>query len=234
MFFPGFFFSPYYFLFAAPALLLGLYAQFKIRAAYSKWSKVPNGQGMTGLQAARSLLSAANLYDVQVGEVPGQLTDQYDPRRKTLGLSAGVGRTASVASIGIVAHEVGHAIQDAQGYGPMRMRSSMVGAVNIGTMLGPIVFILGYLLQTYDLALLGIVLFSAAAVFSLVTLPVERNASSRALALLQSTGMVSTADYKGAKSVLDAAALTYVAAAAQSISTLLYYVFLLGGVRRRS
>jgi len=227
------FFDPMYFVFALPALLLGLYAQFKIKSSYNKYLRVANGRGITGATAARSLLDTAGLYDVAIEGVAGELTDHYDPSKRKLGLSKGVAQSASVAALGIVAHEVGHAVQHAEGYGPLKLRSAIVPAVQIGTWLGPILFIVGFLLQAYNLAIIGVLVFAAGAMFSVVTLPVELNASSRAMAMLTNTGLVTQQEYKGAKSVLSAAALTYVAAAAQSISTLLYYVFLLGGLRRR-
>ena len=226
------FFDPMYFIFALPALLLGLYAQFKIKSSYNKYLRVANGRGIDGATAARSLLDNAGLFDVEIEGIAGELTDHYDPSKRKLGLSRGVAQSASVASLGIVAHEVGHAVQHAEGYGPLKLRSAIVPAVQIGTWLGPILFIVGFLLQAYNLAIIGIIVFAAGAVFSLVTLPVEFNASSRAMAMLTNTGLVTQQEYKGAKSVLSAAALTYVAAAAQSISTLLYYVFMLGGLRR--
>ncbi|GAB4505891.1 MAG: zinc metallopeptidase [Anaerolineales bacterium] len=232
MFFPGLYFDPMYLIFALPALVLGLYAQMKIRTSYSKYLRVPNGRGITGLNAARYLLDSAGLYDVEIEGTPGELSDHYDPSSKKLRLSRGVANSPSVAALGIVAHEVGHAVQHAEGYGPLRLRSAIVPVVSIGTWLGPILFIIGFLLQAYDLAVLGVIAFAGAAVFSLITLPVELNASSRAMQMLTKTGLVTQQEYNGAKSVLSAAALTYVAAAAQSISTLLYYVFLLGGLRR--
>ncbi|MBC7258025.1 MAG: zinc metallopeptidase [Chloroflexi bacterium] len=232
MFFPGLYFDPMYLIFALPALLLGLYAQMKIRTSYSKYLRVANSRGITGLNAARYLLDNAGLYDVEIEGTPGELSDHYDPSSRKLRLSRGVANSASVAALGIVAHEVGHAVQHAEGYGPLRLRSAIVPVVSIGTWLGPILFIIGFLLQAYDLAVLGVIAFAGAAVFSLVTLPVELNASSRAMQMLTQTGLVTRQEYNGAKSVLSAAALTYVAAAAQSISTLLYYVFLLGGLRR--
>jgi Zn-dependent membrane protease YugP len=219
-------------IFALPALLLGLYAQMKIRTSYSKYLRVANSRGITGLNAARYLLDNAGLYDVEIEGTPGELSDHYDPSSRKLRLSRGVANSPSVAALGIVAHEVGHAVQHAEGYGPLRLRSAIVPVVNIGTWLGPILFIIGFLLQAYDLAVLGVIAFAGAAVFSLVTLPVELNASARAMQMLTNTGLVTQQEYNGAKSVLSAAALTYVAAAAQSISTLLYYVFLLGGLRR--
>jgi hypothetical protein len=227
------FFDPMYLVFALPALLLGLYAQFKIKSSYNKYLRVANGRGITGATAARSLLDNAGLYDVAIEGVAGELTDHYDPSKRKYGQSKGVAQSASVAALGIVAHEVGHAVQHAEGYGPLKLRSAIVPAVQIGTWLGPILFIVGFLLQAYNLAIIGVLVFAAGAVFSVVTLPVELNASSRAMAMLTTTGLVTQQEYNGAKSVLSAAALTYVAAAAQSISTLLYYVFLLGGLRRR-
>lgn len=232
MFFPGLYFDPMYLIFALPALLLGLYAQMKIRTSYSKYLRVPNGRGITGLNAARYLLDSAGLYDVEIEGTPGELSDHYDPSKRKLRLSRGVANSPSVAALGIVAHEVGHAVQHAEGYGPLRVRSAIVPIVNIGTWLGPILFVIGFVLQAYDLAVLGVIAFAGAAVFSLITLPVELNASARAMQMLTKTGLVTQQESNGAKSVLSAAALTYVAAAAQSISTLLYYVFLLGGLRR--
>ena len=226
------YFDPMYFIFALPALLLGLYAQFKIKSSYNKYLKIANGRGITGATAARSLLDNAGLFDVEIEGVSGELTDHYDPSKRKLGLSRGVAQSASVASLGIVAHEVGHAVQHAEGYGPLKLRSAIVPAVQVGTWLGPILFIVGFMLQAYNLAIIGVIVFAAGAVFSLVTLPVELNASSRAMAMLTNTGLVTQQEYKGAKSVLSAAALTYIAAAAQSISTLLYYGFLLTGLRR--
>lgn len=232
MFFPGLYFDPMYLIFALPALLLGLYAQMKIRTSYSKYLRVPNSRGITGLNAARYLLDSAGLYDVEIEGTPGELSDHYDPSKRKLRLSRGVANSPSVAALGIVAHEVGHAVQHAEKYGPLQVRSAIVPIVSIGTWLGPILFIIGFLLQAYDLAVLGVLAFAGAAVFSLITLPVELNASSRAMQMLTRTGLVTQQEYNGARSVLSAAALTYVAAAAQSISTLLYYVFLLGGLRR--
>ncbi|MDH7489809.1 MAG: zinc metallopeptidase [Anaerolineae bacterium] len=232
MFFPGLYFDPMYLIFALPALVLGLYAQMKIRTSYSKYLRVANARGLTGLNAARYLLDSAGLYNVEIEGTPGELSDHYDPSSRKLRLSRGVANSPSVAALGIVAHEVGHAMQHAEGYGPLRLRSAIVPIVSIGTWLGPILFVIGFLLQAYDLAVLGVLAFAGAAVFSLITLPVELNASSRAMQMLTKTGLVTQQEYSGAKSVLSAAALTYVAAAAQSISTLLYYVFLLGGLRR--
>ncbi len=224
--------DPVYFIFALPALLLALYAQYKVQSAYSRYARVRNRLGLDGVSAAEILLRHNGLYGVKIEGVPGVLTDHYDPRTKALRLSAEVARKPSVAAIGIVAHEIGHATQDAENYLPLRLRSGLVPMVNLGSWLGPILFVVGWLLNAFDLAAIGLILFSLGAVFALVTLPVEFNASRRALKMLQETGLVSYEDLKGVKSVLSAAALTYVAALAQSISTILYYAFLLFGLRR--
>jgi uncharacterized protein len=220
-----------YFLFAMPALLLGLYAQAKVRGAYNKYSKVRTMQGITGAQIARRLLDSQGLHNVAVEETKGVLSDHYDPRGKVLRLSPEVYRTPSVAAAGIAAHEMGHALQDAQKYAPLALRSAMVPTVQFGSMLGPIIFIAGFMLNFTTLAWAGVILFGATAAFALVTLPVEFDASRRAKQLLQSHNFVMGEEMQGINKVLDAAALTYVAAAIQAISTLLYYVFLLSGRR---
>jgi len=227
------FFDPMYFVFALPALLLAFYAQFKVQTAYRKYLRVRNRRGLTGLEAARYLLSANGLGHVSVEGTRGYLSDHYDPRSKTLRLSPQVARSESVAALGIVAHEVGHATQDARGYVPLRLRSGLVPVVNFGSWLGPILFFIGLLMGHIKLAWLGVLFFAGAAVFALITLPVEFNASRRALQMLTASGLVvSSSEAKGVKQVLDAAALTYVAALAQAISTLLYYMFLLMGLSR--
>lgn len=231
MFFPMF--NPTYYLFALPALLLGLYAQYKIRATYRKYQQRRNQSGLSGYEAAGRLLSANGLGHVGVHETSGQLSDHYDPRKKELFLSRGVARSASVAALGIVAHEVGHAVQDQQDYLPLKIRGGMVPAVQVGSWLGPIIFLAGMLLPIPNLSLIGLILFSGTLVFSLVTLPVEYDASRRAVAMLRQTGLASGSELEATRNVLSAAALTYVAAAAQALSTILYYVFLLGGFRRR-
>jgi Zn-dependent membrane protease YugP len=232
-----FFFDPRYLIFALPALLLAFYAQYKVKSAYAKYSRKPNARGLSGYEAARILLRSAGLDNVTVDEVPGQLSDHYDPSKNVLSLSQGVARSQSVAALGIVAHEVGHAMQDASNYGPLRVRSGLVPAVSIGSWLGPIVFLVGFLLSAYTgstaIAWLGVFLFAGTAVFALITLPVEFNASHRALQLLHSFQLADGQELQETKQVLDAAALTYVAALAQALSTLLYYVFLLTGFSRR-
>ena len=228
-----FFFDPLYFVFALPALLLALFAQWRVRATYQKYAQIPNMRGLSGTDAARKLLEATGLGHVNLEGASGQLTDHYDPRSRTLRLSQGVATGKSVASLGIVAHELGHAVQHHEQYLPMRLRASIVPAANLGTYLGPILFVIGLLLNLTSLAWLGIILFSGAVVFSLVTLPVELDASRRALVLLYDNGLVDVRERDGARAVLNAAALTYFAALAQAVSNLLYYVFLLTGSRRR-
>ena len=232
MYWPAF--DPMYYLFALPALILGLYAQYKVRSSYSKYLRVQNRSNAAGYQVAQRLLAENGLDNVDVKETRGQLTDHYDPRNKTLFLSSGVSRSSSVAFLAIVAHEVGHAVQDEQEYLPLKLRGGLVPVVQIGSWLGPILFLVGMWLPTISsLSLIGLVLFSGTLVFSLITLPVELDASQRAVVMLKRSGLVSPVEEKATRAVLSAAALTYVAAAAQSISTILYYVFLLGGSRRR-
>ena len=227
-----FYFDPVYLLFALPALLLAMFAQWKVSSAYSKYTKVRNSKNLTGEQVAAYLLRANGL-NLNVSGTSGQLTDHYDPRNKTLYLSAGVAQTPSVAALGIVAHEVGHAVQDYQGYAPMRLRAWLVAPASVGPWVGYILFIIGVFINLSGLVWLGIAFFSASLLFALATLPVEFNASQRALAMLRSSALVGPGEVNAAQSVLTAAALTYVAAAAQALSTLLYYVFIALNLGRR-
>ncbi len=228
-----YYFDPRYFLFAMPALLLALYAQWRVRSTYAKYSQVANTTGLTGAETARRLLDAAGLFNVRIERIPGELTDHYDPGAKVLRLSDSTYSSYSVAATGVCAHEVGHAIQDARAYAPMRLRTGLVPVAGIGSNLGYILFILGFFINSFGLATVGLILFSAAAVFAAVTLPVEFNASNRALALLEANGLVAPQDYAMAKEVLDAAALTYVAGLAQALSQVLYFALLLSGMQRR-
>jgi Zn-dependent membrane protease YugP len=229
-----FFLDPIYMLFMLPGFLLVMIAQLWVSSTYRRWSQVRSSYGLSGADAAQRLLSAGGLSDVSLGVTPGQLTDHYDPRNRTLQLSAGVAQSASVASIAIAAHEIGHAMQDKEGYAPMRFRSALVPAANLGSWLGWILIIVGLLLQITQVAWLGILVFSAGALFALATLPVELNASSRARALLTSSGMIYSEDERrGVNAVLNAAAFTYVAALAAAILQLLYWVSLVGGMGRR-
>ena len=220
-----------YFLFALPALLLGLYAQWRVKSSFSRYSQVRTQRGVTGAQVARSLLDAQGLYDVRVEESKGFLSDHYDPRGKVLRLSPDVYHTPSVAAAGVAAHEMGHAMQDASRYWGLVARSALVPAVQFGSWLGPLVFFAGFLFLGETVAWSGRILFAAVAVFALVTLPVEFDASARAKRLLVSHGILFDNEMQGVNRVLNAAALTYVAAAIQALSTLLYYAFLLLGRR---
>jgi len=232
-----FIFDPRYLIFALPALLLAFYAQWRVSSAYGRYSRKPNARGISGYEAARILLRSAGLDHVRVEEVPGKLSDNYDPGKKVLRLSQGVSQNRSVASLGIVAHEVGHAMQDATNYTPLRVRSGLVPAVQIGSWLGPLIFFAGFFLSgmtgSTAIAWLGLFLFAGTVVFALITLPVEFNASKRAMQLLRSYQLADGRELQETKQVLDAAALTYVAALAQALSTLLYYIFLLTGFSRR-
>lgn len=222
-----------YLLFALPALLLGLYAQARVKGAFNKFSRVAMPGGLAGAEVARRLLDMNGLQHVRIEPVGGMLSDHYDPRTKVLRLSPDVFQGRSVAAAGIAAHETGHAIQDQKRYAPLMLRSLMVPTVQFGSFLGPIVFMVGFFLRLESIAWLGVMLFGAVAAFAIVTLPVEFDASARAKRELVTQGILTPVELKGVNSVLDAAALTYVAGAAQALSTLLYYVFLLSGNRRR-
>lgn len=232
--------DPTYLLYMLPGLLLVMLAQFWVNRTYSKWSKVRNSRDISGAKAARELLSAGGLYGVEMEATPGKLSDHYDPRSKKLRLSRGVAESNSVAAIAIAAHEIGHADQDIKDYLPLRFRAALVPAVNIGSYLGMILIVIGLLIQSAfgtQLAWIGVGIFALGAVFALATLPVELNASARARALLQRSGLVTNQEeMEGVSAVLNAAALTYVAALATAILQLLYWVSLVsgaGGRRRR-
>lgn len=225
-----------YLLFSLPALLLGFWAQLKVQAAFNKYSQVRSFVGLTGAQVARRILDMNGLNHVRVEEVGGLLSDHYDPTKKVLRLSHDVYRGNSLAAAGIAAHEAGHALQHRENYGPLKIRTFMVPSVQIGSWLGPIIFIVGLLMSSTigtQIAWFGLLLFGATALFAIVTLPVEFDASRRAKAWLSDSGIIYRGEeMKGVNSVLDAAALTYVAAAIQAVSTILYYAFLLMGRRR--
>jgi Zn-dependent membrane protease YugP len=226
--------DPTYLLFMAPAFILMLITQWYVNSAYSKWGKVPARARMTGAQAADRLIRAGGLYGVRVEQIPGNLTDHYDPRDKVLRLSTGVYQGASIASIAVAAHELGHAMQDNEGYFPLKLRAAMVPAVNVGSYLGWILIILGLVLGMTQLSWLGIIIFSGGALFALATVPVEINASSRAKRLLVDSGLIGGTDEEsGVNNVLNAAALTYVAALITAVLQLLYWVTLVMGGRRR-
>jgi len=218
-------------LFGLPAMLLAMYAQFRVQRAYSKYSKVRNRQNATGADVAQTLMRDHDI-NIAVETIPGNLTDHYDPRRDVMRLSQGVARTPSVAAMGIVAHELGHAMQDKTGYPLLKLRAGIVPLVQIGSSIGYIALLGGLMLGITGLAWLGVLLFSGGALFALVTLPVELDASNRAMKMLQASRLVSGEEVAQVKSVLGAAALTYVAALAQAFSQLLYFVFMALGMGR--
>lgn len=224
-----FFFDINYMIYMIPAFILMGLTSWYVRHAYSKWSRVPAQSGLTGAQAAKRLISSGGLYGVQIQGIAGEMTDNYDPTTKTLNLSQGVGNAASVASLAIAAHELGHAMQDAEGYFPLRLRGALVPAANIGSQLGWVLILIGLFIYQ-PLAWLGVIIFSLGAVFALVTLPVEFDASARAKRLLTDSGIIIGEEERGGvNAVLNAAALTYVAALVTAVFQVLYYVNLLRG-----
>lgn len=229
-----FYFNSQYLLFMVPAILAMLAAQLYVNSVYRKWGKVPTSSGAAGLDAIRRILSRTDMEDIHIQQVPGQLTDHYDPRKKELYLSPSVYQGNSIASVAIAAHELGHAQQDQEGYFPLQLRSMLVPAVNIGSTLGWILIMVGLVLNLIGIAWLGVFAFSGGTIFALATLPVELNASSRARVLLQNSGIILTSqEQRGVNQVLNAAALTYVASLFTSVMQLLYWISIVSGGRRR-
>lgn len=222
----GFYYDVYYLVLVIPAMLLAVWAQMKVSTTFGKYSKVGTRSGLTGAQAARQILDRNGLQQVKIEQVRGKLTDHYDPRTNVVRLSDSVYASTSVAAIGVAAHEVGHAVQHATGYGPIKLRAAIIPVTNIGSKLAIPLVLLGFLMQFDTLVTLGILLFATVAVFQLVTLPVEFNASSRALATLEGSNMLAPEELGGAKRVLSAAALTYVAALIVAVANLLRLVLL--------
>ncbi|MBW6454399.1 MAG: zinc metallopeptidase [Trueperaceae bacterium] len=212
-------------------LVLTLGVQWWLRSTYGRWERVANASGLTGADTARAILRANGLHDVKVEPVPGQLSDHYDPRSRTVRLSEAHFRVPSVAGAAVAAHEVGHALQHAKAYAPLRWRSQLVPVAQIGQNFGPWIVIGGFMLGVAGMVEVGIALFGAAVLFQLVTLPVEFDASKRAVVEMERLGLATTADVGGSRQVLNAAALTYVAAAAASVAYLLYYVTMFMGSR---
>ena len=224
-----------YLIFVAPALVLSLWAQAKVKSTYAKYSQIATYSGMTGAQVADRILRDSNIALVDDPErypggsacgleaIPGELTDHYDPRSRTLRLSQDIYHGNSIAALGIAAHEVGHAIQHAKLYAPLMLRNVVYPVCNIGSTLAWPLLIIGFILNSFQLVLLGVALFSLAVVFTVLTLPVEFDASRRAVLALSQGGYLQEDELRGAKKVLNAAALTYVAAAAMAIMQLLYY-----------
>lgn len=218
-FFYGFDYT--YVVYVLPALIFALYAQAKVQSTFARYLEVPNSYGMTGAEVARRLLDRKGLYDVAVQMIPGSLTDHYDPRERVLRLSEAVYASNSIAAIGVAAHETGHALQHAEGYAPLAIRNSLVPLANLGSNLTWIFVIAGIILGLPSLINIGILFFIGAVLFQIVTLPVEFNASRRALAMLSNEGFVAQSELRPIKSVLGAAAMTYVAATIMAIAQLL-------------
>lgn len=228
-----FFLSPTYLMYMIPAFILMAITSWYVKAAYNKWSRVAAGSRFTGFEATRRLINSSGLYGVKIQGTPGEMTDHYDPRDKTVYLSNGVANSASVAALAIAAHELGHAQQDAEEYFPLKFRGVLVPLVNIGSNLGWILIMIGLFLQLTQLAWIGILVFSGGALFALVTLPVEFDASARARRMLADSGIIQTDDeMRGVSNVLNAAALTYVAGLVTAVLQLLYYVSLISGRSR--
>jgi Zn-dependent membrane protease YugP len=225
-----FVFDPFYLLFIAPALLLAMVAQWMVKSAYARAQQIP--ARMSGRDAARRILDSQGLNDVEIEQTRGMLSDHYDPRHKVLRLSPEVYQRPSLASVGIAAHEAGHAVQDAHRYAPLVVRNLAVPIAGFGSNVGMLLLILGVIFRLDFLLLAGIVLFSGVVIFQLVNLPVEFNASSRAKRLLVDTGVVSPNEMPWVNKVLRAAALTYVAATLQAVLTLIYYLMIFLGGRR--
>ena len=225
------FFDYYYLILVVPAILFALWAQSQVNSAFNQYSKVRTLRGLTGAQAAEAVLRAHGIYDVQIQHIAGNLTDHFDPRDKVIRLSDNVFHNDSVAAVGVAAHEAGHAVQYAEGYGPIKLRNAIIPITQIGSTLTWPLLVIGLILSAPSLIYLGIAFFGCSTVFQAVTLPVEFNASNRALAALESGGMLSQEEMPGARKTLRAAALTYVAALAVSIAQLLWLLLLFGGRR---
>ncbi|MCK5058423.1 MAG: zinc metallopeptidase [Candidatus Aminicenantes bacterium] len=224
--------DPLYWIMMLPVLALSAFASFRVKSAFNKYSKIGSRSGKTGAEVAEEILRRNGLSHVGVSKARGFLSDHYDPGKKVVKLSPNVFNSKSVAAVGIAAHETGHAVQHAKAYGPLTLRNTMVPIASIGSNFAWIIIIAGFFLNMFGLVKIGIVLFSVVVFFQLITLPVEFNASARAKRMLQEYGLVSQGDVQGVNAVLSAAAMTYVAAAASAIMTLLYFLIrsgLLGG-----
>lgn len=217
-----------------PGLIISIWAQIKVSTTFNKYSQMRTQRGLTGAQAARNILDQNGLRHVRIEQIGGNLTDHYDPRANVIRLSASVYNSSSPAAIGVAAHEAGHAVQYAQNYGPIRLRASLISITNIGSSLAIPLFFIGLIMASEGLMLLGILLYATIAFFQLVTLPVEFNASSRAMSVLSSSGMLNSDELLASRKVLSAAAMTYVAALLTSLLTLLRLVLLAGRGSRRN
>lgn len=228
-----FYLDQYYLILVVPALIISFIAQMRVKGTFNKYSSIGNSKNMTGAEVARYLLESNGIYDVQVTQVAGKLTDHYDPRKKVLRLSDSTYASTSVAAIGVAAHETGHAIQHDVKYGPLVLRSTLVPVAGFGSAAGPYIAILGLFLGWPVIINIGLLLFAGAILFYLITLPVEFNASKRAIECLDSTGILMKEELRSAKKVLNAAALTYVASALVAIASFLRLLLLAGQRRNR-
>ena len=226
------YFDPYYWIILMPAFLIALLAQLNVSSTFNRYSRVASRRGLTGAQAAEEVLRAYGVYGVRVTRVSGKLTDHYDPRTNTIRLSDAVYGSTSIASVGVAAHEAGHAVQYAQEYGPIKVRGAIIPVCNFSSQISILLIILGFVMYSRPLFAVGVVLFAVATVFQVVTLPVEFDASRRAIHSLRETHLLDAQELQGAKKVLGAAAMTYVAALLVSIAQLLRYVLAFNSRRR--
>lgn len=226
------YFDPYYWIILMPAFLIALLAQLNVSSTFNRYSRVASRRGLTGAQAAEEVLRAYGVYGVRITRVSGKLTDHYDPRTNTIRLSDAVYGSTSIASVGVAAHEAGHAVQYAQEYGPIKVRGAIIPVCNFSSQISILLIILGFVMYSRPLFAVGVVLFAVATVFQVVTLPVEFDASRRAIRSLRETHLLDAQELQGAKKVLGAAAMTYVAALLVSIAQLLRYVLAFNSRRR--
>lgn len=226
------YFDPYYWIILMPAFFIALLAQLNVSSTFNRYARVASRRGLTGAQAAEEVLRAHGVYGVRVTRVSGKLTDHYDPRSNTIRLSDSVYGSTSIASVGVAAHEAGHAVQYAQGYGPIKIRGAIIPVCNFSSQISILLIILGFAMYSRPLFAVGVVLFAVATVFQVVTLPVEFDASRRAIQSLRETRLLDDQELRGAKKVLGAAAMTYVAALLVSIAQLLRYVLAFNSRRR--
>ena len=227
-----YYFDTYYWIILVPAMLIALVAQINVSSTFNRYSRIAGRRGLTGAQAAEEVLKAHGVYGVQITRVSGRLTDHYDPRSNVIRLSDSVYDSTSIAAVGVAAHEAGHAVQYAQDYGPIKLRGAIIPVCNFSSQISILLIILGFVLYSRPLFAVGVILFAVATVFQVVTLPVEFNASRRAIHSLRDTNLLDEQELRGAKKVLGAAAMTYVAALLVSIAHLLRYVLLFGSRRR--
>ena len=227
-----YYFDPYYWVILMPAFLLALLAQLNVSSTFNRYSRIAGRRGLTGAQAAEAVLRANGVYGVRIERVAGRLSDHYDPRTNVIRLSDAVYGSSSIAAVGVAAHEAGHAVQYAQEYGPIKVRGAIIPVCNFSSQISILLIILGFVLYSQPLFAVGVILFAVAAFFQVVTLPVEFNASRRAIRCLEETHLLDDQELRGARKVLGAAAMTYVAALLVSIAHLLRYLLIFGGRRR--